>query len=446
MASSPMNEALQHLRSAALLRERSDLSDAQLLEAFLGHRDETALAVLVLRHAPMVWGVCRRILRDEHDAEDAFQATFLVLVRKASSIGTRELLASWLYAVAARTARKARATVGRRRSREVPTEEMPEPAAPRDPARDLRDCLDQELARLPEKYRIPIVLCDLEGKTRQEAAQELGWPEGTVAGRLARARAMLAKFLSRHGVTLGDGALAALAQEVVTAPMAVVASTIQSAGLLATGQAGNGVIAAAVLALTEGVVNDMWRTRLKMAAVLVAILLGTGLATAALLYPTRPATDPPVKPGEEKTPKEVLAAMQGDWRVSKLDVQFAELKEQFEPLGKVTIKGDKVTLVLDLTGQNQEKDSAWMADMTILKVDPTKSPPTIDIRLDKRVPFLLWGAREDPEANKPHNLPGIYHLEGDTLKLFFAEERPRDFPEKEKQGVVTLKRAPKGKE
>src|SRR5205807_2821853 len=137
-------------------------------------------------------GVCRRVLRTEHDAEDAFQATFLVLVRKAAAIATRELLANWLYGVAYNTARKARAVSARRRQHEQQVADLPEPqAVPPSPWNDLRPLLDQELHLLPDRYRAPIVLCDLEGKTHKEAAAQLGCPVGTVSGRLARARAGL---------------------------------------------------------------------------------------------------------------------------------------------------------------------------------------------------------------------------------------------------------------
>src|SRR5436305_5459780 len=148
----------------------------------------------------MVWGVSRRVLRNHHDAEDAFQATFLVLVRRAASIASKELVANWLYGVAHQTALKARAMVAKRRGRERQVEVMPEPViAEQEPWPDLQPVLDEELSRLPDKYRTVVILCDLEGVTRKEAARQLGCPEGTVAGRLARARAMLAKRLARGG-------------------------------------------------------------------------------------------------------------------------------------------------------------------------------------------------------------------------------------------------------
>ena len=236
MATSPMAELIQQLRRTVLLRDGAGSTDGQLLEEYISRRDEAALAALVQRHGPMVWGVCRRILGSYHDAEDAFQATFLVLVRKATSVRPREMVVNWLYGVAHQTALKARATVSIRKGRERQVVEMPEPAAS-EPAQwdELLPVLDEELSRLPDNYRAVVVLCDLEGKTRKEAARQLGIPEGTVGGWVARGRAMLAKRFTQRGVTLSAGALAAvLVQEVASAgvPALVVSNTIKVASLL----------------------------------------------------------------------------------------------------------------------------------------------------------------------------------------------------------------------
>src|SRR4051812_21881350 len=173
---------IERLRTAVRPREPVALGDGELLRRFVEHRDEAALADLVTGHGPMVWGVCRRLL-GHHDAEDAFQATFLVLVRKAASIVPREMVANWLYGVAHQTALKARAVASKRSVREKQVMELPEKAVPEQRLwNDLQPLLDQELSRLPDKYRSLIVLCDLEGKTRKEVAQQLHLPEGTVAG------------------------------------------------------------------------------------------------------------------------------------------------------------------------------------------------------------------------------------------------------------------------
>ena len=203
MATSKMGEVIRHLRRTVLLRDGAGLTDGQLLERFVSGREEAALEALVKRHSAMVWGVCCRILRNNHDAEDAFQTTFLVLVRKAASVVPKEMVGNWLYGVAHQTALNARATAARRRKRERQVTDMPEPATQCNNLwYDLQPLLDQELSRLPDKYRAAIVLCDLEGKTRKEAARQLGLVEGTLASRLARARTMLAKRLARHGLEL----------------------------------------------------------------------------------------------------------------------------------------------------------------------------------------------------------------------------------------------------
>jgi RNA polymerase sigma factor (sigma-70 family) len=278
MAAGQLNQILQHLRRASLLREGTGQTDGQLLERFLTLRDEVVLETLIRRHASMAWGVCRRVLRNHHDAEDAFQAIFLVLVRRAASIVPREMVANWLYGVAYRVALKARATLARRRNRERQVSEMPEPdAAPTDFWHDVRPVLDEELNRLPENYRVPVVLCDLEGRTRKEAARQLGWPEGTVAGRLARARKILAAALSRRGVVFSGGTLAvALAENAVAAPAALVGSTVRAANLFAAGQAASAV-SARVAALTERVLQTMLVNKQKTLLFLVLIaLLGLG--------------------------------------------------------------------------------------------------------------------------------------------------------------------------
>src|ERR1700704_4625880 len=226
---------LQHIRSAAAPGDGP--TDGELLARFVERRDENAFAALVGRHGPMVLGVCRRILGNDADSEDAFQATFLVLVRKAPSLTARAILGDWLHGVARYTALKAKAAAVHRRAKE---QVMARPDATAEEVRnDWLPLLDEELARLPEKYRLPIVLCDLEGKTRHEAAEQLGWPEGTVAGRLARARTMLAKALARHGVVFSGGALAvAISQNAASAcvPGALVFSTVKAASMSAAGK------------------------------------------------------------------------------------------------------------------------------------------------------------------------------------------------------------------
>jgi RNA polymerase sigma factor (sigma-70 family) len=301
MATSQTCEVLQHLCRTVLLGDGAGLTDGQLLESFLSRRDEAAMAVLLRRHGPMVWGVCRRVLRNHHDAEGAFQATFLVLARKAASIASRELLANWLYGVAHRTALKARATFARRRGRERQVTEMPEPAAAEPgPWDGLRPLLDQALSRPPDPLRAALVLCDLEGKIRKEAAGQLGLPEGTVASRLARARAMLARRLARRGLALSGLALAAvLTREAASAavPASLVSVTAESANLVAAAPSRAArAIPAEVVALTEGVLRAMLLTKLKWTAavlLLIAVGVGAGMGVCRTQAVEPPAPDTP---------------------------------------------------------------------------------------------------------------------------------------------------------
>jgi RNA polymerase sigma factor (sigma-70 family) len=278
MASGQMNGALRSVRTAALAGEGVAVDDGQLLTGFILRRDEAAFEALVRRHGPMVLGVCRRVLGNPHDAEDAFQATFLVLARKAATLTRRELVGNWLYGVAYRAALEVRAT---RPRREEQVSAMPEPEvfdAPHDGG-DLRAALDHELNRLPEKYRAPVVLCDLEGRTRREVAQRLGIPEGTLSGRLTRARRTLAARLTRRGVTLSGGALAAALSPGAAAarlPTSLVVSTTGAATAVAAGRVAASVVSARVAAVAQGVLKTMLLNKLKgVVAVLVAFVLGS---------------------------------------------------------------------------------------------------------------------------------------------------------------------------
>jgi RNA polymerase sigma factor (sigma-70 family) len=256
-------------------------TDGRLLEDFIGRRDEAAFEVLLGRHGPMVWGVCRRLLANEADAEDAFQATFLILVRKAASIARRAAVGNWLYGVAHRTALKTRALNSRRRAKERAAGAAPRPDIGEAIWQELRPLLDAELSLLPERYRSAIVLCDLEGLTIREAARSLRCPQGTFASRLARGRALLARRLARRRPALSTSALAAAfaqgARPAGTPPPGVVVLT-RAAMLGAAGHAA-GATSARVAALTEGVLKAMLLLRLRLTTVLLLALavLGAGV-------------------------------------------------------------------------------------------------------------------------------------------------------------------------
>ncbi len=287
MATSGMRDFLAGLRQMALCEDDS-LPDGTLLEAYVHSKDKPALTVLVQRHSTMVWGVCRRILGAGQDAEDAFQATFVVLVRKAASIREREKVSNWLYGVAQQTAVRMRALRARHSGREKQVAAMPECAeSERHLSTDLTAILDQEVSRLPDKYRTLIVLCDLEQKSRSAVAQQLGCPEGTVAGRLARARTLLADRLTRRGVPTSAAVLAAVfaALPASAAPAALITSTLQSAT--------SGVLSATVAVLTNGVLKAMFLNKLKMGVVILLAALSVG-AGGLLVYATTksPAVEP----------------------------------------------------------------------------------------------------------------------------------------------------------
>jgi RNA polymerase sigma factor (sigma-70 family) len=327
----PWCRVLRHLRRAALARQGGCLSDGELLACYVARRDEAAFEALVRRHGPMVLGVCRRVIGNAHDAEDAFQATFLVLVRKAASIGKRDAVGNWLFGVAYRAALKARSVARRRQAREKQVEDMPERwIEPEDLWHDLRPLLDAELLRLPDKYRAAILLCDLEGRSRRDAAQLLGLPEGTLSSRLAAGRKMLAARLARRGLALSGAAVGAvLAQGVATAalPAPLVIATAKAATLTTANAAVAGGFSAKVLSLTEGVLKAMWMTKVKLVtAVLLAVGavgVGTGVAEryastggrAADEVAAAPAPAPESKNVDEKkepAPKEGISVTSPD--------------------------------------------------------------------------------------------------------------------------------------
>jgi RNA polymerase sigma factor (sigma-70 family) len=232
---------LRHLRRLASGPAPGPASDAHLLERFIRRRDEDSFAALVGRHGPMVRGVCRRLLADAHTAEDCFQATFLVLARRDASVRPREALAAWLYGVARRVALKARSASARRPARPLPSGGLA-PADPRpDPldqltARELLSALEEEVARLPEVHRLPVILCCLEGLCQEEAARRLGWTHGSVKGRLERGRARLRARLAKRGLSLPAVLAAACAGHAVTAGGAAAVPLARAALAFAAGQ------------------------------------------------------------------------------------------------------------------------------------------------------------------------------------------------------------------
>jgi RNA polymerase sigma factor (sigma-70 family) len=314
MAGEHLGTLLRLLRRHAGEAVGDALSDGQLLERFVGQRDQAAFEALFWRHGPMVLGVCRRLLGSA-DAEDAFQATFLVLVRKAASIGRREAVGAWLYRVAQRVALRARSTAR-------PVAELPEegPATDDEEAvawRDLRPMLDEAIASLPEKYRAPVILCYLEGRTNEEAARELGCPKGTVAVRLMRARERLRRRLERCRLILPAALLTViLAGRARAEPVAAALAgmTLRAALGAAAGGTMTGAATAHAAALAEGVIRAMYLRKMKLTvAFLIAlgVIVGGGVwwqqhaanaAPADKEGPARPAPGPAAPAGAKDDP------------------------------------------------------------------------------------------------------------------------------------------------
>lgn len=261
--------------------------DGELLERFIEQGDESAFASLVHRHGSMVLGVCRRVLNDWQRAEDAFQVTFLVLARKAESLTRPELLGNWLHGVAYRIALKARSHAARQRAYERHAAAMlPMESQPNESARELREVLDKELDRLPEKYRTPLVLCYLEGKTNEEAARLLNCPIGSMSDRLARGRGLLRARLTRYGLVfdlrycsrfLAQHELppTSIPPELETLTIQSALSFIRESELSATHE-----LPVPVAELVKDVLGslDGRRPRQLLLLLLVALLLATGLA------------------------------------------------------------------------------------------------------------------------------------------------------------------------
>jgi RNA polymerase sigma-70 factor (ECF subfamily) len=430
-----LHAVLHHIQKLAGVQAAAALPDGDLLGRFVGQRDEAAFTALVERHGPMVLGVCRRVLRHAHDAEDACQAAFLVLARKAASIRKKDALASWLYGVAYHVATNLRRDLARRGGREAP---LADTAAP-DPAgevtwREVQAVLDKELARLPEKYRAPLVLCYLEGKTRDEAAQLLGWSVGSFRGRLERGRELLRARLTRCGLGLSAALLAnALGQAAAAAasPPTRVLATVKAASLLAAGRAAAEVISVQVAALIEGVLRHMVLTKL---ARLMTVVLGVALVVlgGGLLLQHRAAAHP----GQAEKPpaagnkgnagtsrkeaiKKELKNLEGTWTLVSLERLGVKVPDEALKNWQLTIKGDQWTM----------KHPNGVNKVTV-RIDLTKKPKTIDLTFQF--------------PRRTIQVRGIYKLdsttEGDTLTLCRVDNqalpRPKEFKTTKRAGLL----------
>jgi RNA polymerase sigma factor (sigma-70 family) len=389
MATKSLNDVLHHVRVLAAVQIGRALTDRDLLQRFIEQNDEAAFTVLIERHGPMVLGVCQRALRHAHDAEDACQATFLVFARKAGSIRKTGSLGSWLHGVACRIAGNLKRQKARRQKRErqaaVPSAQSQDAAAN---WQDVQTVLDEELQLLPDRYRAPLLLCYWEGKTRDEAAEQLGLSTGKLHGLLERGRTLLRERSSARGLTLSAALCASLLAAGTTnaalAPTLVIAST-KAALLLASGEPlSPHLVSSQVLTLTKEVLRTMFFTKLKIAtasilcAGLVATLIGGSLAT------TGSAQNPPAKAkaaelqakgesdeafirrlsrdlrGAEPTPTEVhffVTSKDAGKRQKLIDlfIQERQVKRRTDKLGDVYYLLDLETKYVNLRGKIDEK-------------------------------------------------------------------------------------------
>jgi RNA polymerase sigma-70 factor (ECF subfamily) len=421
MASEPANSITQSPSPIASPPADREPADRELLERFVTAQDQSAFTALVQRHGPMVLGVCRRLLHDRHEVEDAFQATFLVLVHKARSIGRPELLGPWLHGVAYRTSARAR-QAARRRARTREAEAMPDS----DPAveavwRDLRQVLDEELGRLAQKYRVPMVLVYLEGKTTDEVARQLGCPRGTVLSRLARGRERMRDRLVRRGVALSVWVLAGVLKAKAApaaVPVAVANGTIKAAVLTAAGKATTGAVSATVAALTKGVLRTMFLNKVKAA---VAVVLALSIVVASTVVVARRAlADKPVVTNADEASKDEEKIL-GTWTLVSFEEGGQKAPEEKIKMATATLTADG-RMIFKMGEQEQQ---------FTYKLDPSKTPKTFDGTNDRGRTAL-----------------GIYKLDGDTLTVCFERgggDRPTEFASKEGTTVVleVLKREKK---
>jgi RNA polymerase sigma factor (sigma-70 family) len=403
---------MQMLRHVAARHARDEQADAELLARFVRRGDEAAFAALVHRHGPMVWSVCRRLLTRTEDAEDAFQAAFVVLLRRAGSIRDGSLLSNWLYGVAYRVAVRARVRTARRAAREKQGM-LTEPAATAtETTTDWQPLLHEEVFRLPEKYRRPIVLCYLNGKTNEEAAAALGWPVGTVKGRLSRAREMLRVRLARRGVCLAAAALTGTLS--AARPVAAVPPTLMQATLTGATTGMTAGISPHALTLSLGVMQSMFWNKCAtfgLALVALAVLAGGtmlsyyGLSTmaqdraggAAPVVQTPPPTAQPAPKADAQGKKTAGGSdamkIQGIWKLESRE-------EDGQTAPAETIKD--VTLEINARGEWHLSFGPGKAtNHALVFIDPAQEPAVMEVRA---ATGKVWWS-------------GLYKVEGDTLTI-----------------------------
>jgi RNA polymerase sigma factor (sigma-70 family) len=404
----PNNESMASLLWSAgpptPARYGEEAPDALLLDRFVEQWDQAAFRDLVGRHGPMVLGVCRRILRDPHAAEDVFQATFLLLVRKAGSVRKRGSVGPWLYGVAQRVALEARGAASRR--------PVPAPLDVEAPAVDddhdglehdeLHAALHEELGRLPEKYRAPLVLCYIEGLPHEAVARQLGWPLGTVRTRIARGRDLLGARLTRRGLAPAAVllALGLLPKTEAAVPPRLVEATVRAAARVAAGEAvPRGEVPARVIDLEAKVRKSMHLIRLKWAAALALAVVVTGAGVAAVVPRALAAAEDAAKVKAE------LEKLKGMWVPVSGETEGVEK----DVAGAEQVEFDGATFNIWHGGHVEEKGT--------LRLDPSRNPMEIDLTV-----------HEGKNAGQTHL--AIYAWDGANVKFCMAKEgqpRPTDF-------------------
>ena len=363
MASGQLRTAVSQLRGLLGARGDCTLTDNQLLDNFVSSGDQASFEVLVWRHGAMVLTLCQRLLRDSHSAEDAFQATFLIFSRKAASIGKREAVASWLYKVAYRVVLRARSRTVRHGTLDSSDDLLAAAEIPDLVGHETRTLIEAEIYRLPEKYRVPVILCYLEGYTNQQAARQLNCPEGTILSRLSRARERLRVRLAGCGLSLSAAALGTILSENAASAATtdvLVSSTINAAIPYASGPVTSGQISPSVVALSEGVLQSMFLNKVKFAVVAILSLATVGpiiglVALRALADKPAAAVDGAetrdASPTVDRTAEPIEVFRTGDELIVQLD-RFDLLREAHNGLNaalKLRGGGKDKDLLIDLS-------------------------------------------------------------------------------------------------
>lgn len=374
-------------------------TDGQLLRQFTDRKDEVAFAELMRRYGRLVFGLCRHILRHEQEAEDTFQATFLVLARSSGHIRSPEALPNWLCGVATRLATRASASASRRRAREAELkDDVPAAPAPGREADELKPFLHQEIGRLPDKYRIPLVLCYLEGKTNEEVARHLGCSVGTIYSRLARARKRLRDRLTRRGLAVSVAlvvvALAALPQDVSAAvPPELVTATARLTALFASGQVGSQAVHARAVRMAERYLGAAaWRRGIVTAILLLVVCGMAGAAWHWLFRPARPGVAESDGNRAVPTREEQLIrnGMQGIWVLRSMTVNDQRVPDAGLP---------ELRARLEVEGQRLTMTSVAFAISGPYRIDAASKPMRVDFADN-------WNAAR-----------GRFELEGSTLTM-----------------------------